>query len=72
MIARVSFFLGLDMQLFSHVLGQLDPTKLINDGTPPLTYEGSNSMTWIIVALLTVGIVLITFKTSKRNHLERD
>ena len=53
-------------------LAQIDPSKLLNDGTPSLTSDVSYGMTWIIVALLSAGILGITFKTSKRNHLERE
>ena len=40
-----------------------------NDGTPLLSAEASHAMTWIIVGVLAVGILAITFKTSKRNSL---
>jgi hypothetical protein len=42
------------------------------DGTPLLTSETSHAMTWMIVGVLSIGILLVAFKTSKRNHLERD
>jgi hypothetical protein len=43
------------------------------EGKPPLSAEvGTSGLTWVLVAILTAGILLITFKTSKRNHLERD
>ena len=41
-------------------------TPLSND------HMGTSGMTWVIAAVLTAGILLITFKTSKRNHLDRD
>jgi hypothetical protein len=43
------------------------------EGRPSLTAAvGTSGLTWIIAAILTAGILLITFKTSKRNHLDRD
>jgi hypothetical protein len=43
------------------------------DGKPALSADvGTSGLTWIIAAILVAGILLITFKTSKRNHLERD
>jgi len=53
-------------------LAQMDPNKLLNDGTPPLSSDASFGMTWVVIALLSAGILAITFKTSKRNHLERE
>ncbi len=52
-------------------LAQVDPSKLDTD-LPPLTAIVSSTMTWVIVGVFLVGILLITFKTSKRNHLEKD
>ena len=55
------------------LLAQIDPDKLtkLNDGSPTLNEAASYGMTWVIALLLTAGILLVTFKTSKRNHLER-
>jgi hypothetical protein len=62
------------MLLFSHLLAQMDSDKLmkVGDGAPTLTDSASYGMAWVIALLLTVLILLVTFKTSKRNHLERD
>lgn len=62
------------MPLFSQLLAQIDSAKLValNDGAPTLNDTASYGMAWIIAIVLTVLIVLVTFKTSKRNHLERD
>ena len=42
------------------------------DGTPILTGETHHAMTWLVIGLFSVGILLVAFKTSKRNHLDRD
>jgi len=57
------------MSLLMHLLAQMDtPT----DGTPLFTGETSHAMTWIIVGVLAIGVLLVAFKTSKRNHLDRE
>ena len=57
-----------------NVLAQMDSAKLVklNDGTPALQETGSYGMAWVIAIVLTVLVILVTFKTSKRSHLERD
>jgi hypothetical protein len=62
------------MPLFSHLLAQMDNAKLVslNDGSPTLNDPPSYGMAWVIAFALTVLIIAITFKTSKRNNLERD
>ncbi len=53
------------------LLAQMKEVDL--QGRPPLNTDvGTSGFTWVIAAILTAGILLITFKTSKRNHLERD
>jgi hypothetical protein len=54
-----------------HLLAQIDSTKLPNDGSPTLPDSPSFGMTWVIALLLSAGILLVTFKTSKRNHMDR-
>jgi hypothetical protein len=49
--------------------------NLPQDGRPSLPSDtmGTSGMTWIIAGVLAGGILLITFKTSKRNStLDRD
>ena len=59
------------MNLIVGLLAQIETLPM--DGRPALhTDVGTSGMTWIIAAVLTAGILLITFKTSKRNHIERD
>jgi hypothetical protein len=59
------------MPTIVQVLAQMNNPPL--EGRPPLNaVVGTSGMTWIIAALLTAGILLVTFKTSKRNHLDRD
>lgn len=59
------------MTSFLGLLAQIETLPM--DGRPTLrTDVGTSGMTWIIAAVLTAGILLITFKTSKRNHIERD
>jgi hypothetical protein len=56
-----------------HLLAQIQ--NLPQDGRPSLGNEttGTSGMTWIIAGVLAGGILLITFKTSKRNStLDRD
>ena len=60
------------MHSFLYLLSQMDPNYLQGDGTPQLSVEYSYGMTWVIVAVVTAGILLVTFKTSKRNRLERE
>jgi hypothetical protein len=62
---------GVPMAAFLLFLAQMKDPPL--DGKPPLFADvGTSGMTWVIAAILTAGILLVTFKTSKRNHLERD
>jgi hypothetical protein len=43
------------------------------EGKPALSADvGTSGLTWVLAFILTAGILLVTFKTSKRNHLERD
>ncbi len=58
------------MSALLHVLAQL--TTMPQDGRPYNLDVGTSGMTWIIAGVLAGGILLITFKTSKRNHLDRD
>jgi hypothetical protein len=55
-------------------LAQIDPEIFNQEGRPILRNDsmGTSGMTWVIAAVLTAGILLIAFKTSKRNHLERE
>ena len=59
------------MGMFLTLLAQMKDPPL--EGRPPLNTDnmGTSGMTWIIAAVLTAGILLITFKTSKRNHTDR-
>ena len=62
------------MGMLYYALAQMQDVPA-NDGRPPLSGSettGTSGLTWIIAAVLVVGILLITFKTSKRNHLERE
>jgi len=59
--------------MFLHMLAQMQDVPA--DGRPPLNGSdttGTSGLTWIMAAVLVVGILLITFKTSRRNHLERE
>jgi hypothetical protein len=61
------------MQFGLHFIAQMDYNKYVaGQGTPDLSADSSYAMAWVIAAVLTAGILLITFKTSKRNHLERE
>jgi hypothetical protein len=53
------------------LLAQIDPTKL-DSSLPAYQQEASATFTWVIVGIITVGTLLVTFKTSKRNYLEKD
>jgi len=55
-----------------HLLAQMADNKIQGSGTPELTVEHSYVMAWVIAAVLIAGILLITFKTSRRNHLETE
>ena len=57
------------MHSLIHFIAQMDP---VTDGTPPLAGATSHAVTWIIAGVLCIGILLVTFKTSKRNHLDRE
>ena len=52
--------------LFS-LLAQVKESDLAPD-KPRLQIDGSTMTAWIIIGVLVAGILLITFKTSKRNH----
>ena len=41
-------------------------------GTVEYSAESSYAVTWIIGIVLSVGILLVTFKTSKRNYLGKE
>ena len=73
MIAKAWFFRGSTMVLIFNLLAQMDPDKLtkLSNGSPTLSESASYGMTWVIALLLTAGILMVTFKTSKRNHMER-
>ena len=58
------------MATIFHLLAQMDPSKLGN-GAPRLESQAGDGLTWVLVAVLTAGILLITFKISKRNSLDR-
>jgi len=59
------------MAPFFHLLAQMKDVQL--DGRPPLTADvGTSPLTWILAFVLTAGVLLVTFKTSKRNHMEND
>lgn len=60
------------MALALSFLAQMASSKLVGDGTPPLTATDSTGYTWLIAGVLVVGVLLVTFKTTKRNHLERE
>jgi hypothetical protein len=50
----------------------IDPDGNQLDGRPPLTADvGTSGLTWVMAVLLIAAILLVTFKTSKRNHLDR-
>jgi len=51
-------------------IAQIDPAK-VQDGTPQLQAEYSYGMTWVLIAVLAALILFVTFKTSKRNSLDR-
>ncbi len=54
-------------------LAQMDYNKFVSgQGTPDLSVESSYVTAWIVAAVLAAGILLITFKTSRRNQLETD
>lgn len=55
-----------------HVLAQMNHEFTQGTGTPELSVEHSFAMPWIIAAVLVAGILLITFKTSKRNFLDKE
>jgi hypothetical protein len=56
-----------------HVLAQMSIESNQLEGRPPIDGEvGTSPMTWIIACLLFAGILLATFKTSKRNAVEND
>jgi hypothetical protein len=52
------------------LLGQLDASKLNSEAR--LDVAASSMWTWVFIALIVVGVLLITFKTSKRNVTDRD
>lgn len=52
------------------LLAQLDPSKLSSEAR--LEIAASPMWAWVLSALITVGVLLITFKMTKRNVTERD
>jgi hypothetical protein len=64
---------GFSMLAILHVLAQMNIENSQLDGRPPINAEvGTSPMTWVIAALLIAGILLATFKTSRRNAVEKD
>ena len=59
------------MATMLYLLAQMDPSKLEGNGAPRLESQASYGLTWVLVSVLTAGILLITFKISKRNSLDR-
>jgi hypothetical protein len=55
-----------------NLLAQMDHERIQGSGTPDLSAESSYVWPWVIAGLLLVGILLVTFKTSRRNNLEND
>ena len=71
MIAFVWPLRGSPMTHLLLLLAQMDNPPL--EGRPALTADvGTSGLTWVIAAILTALILLVTFKTSKRNHMDRD
>jgi hypothetical protein len=67
------FLQGFSMLAILHVLAQMNIDTSHLDGRPPINAEvGTSPMTWVIACVLVAGIVLTTFKTSKRNAVEKD
>ena len=66
-----SMFRGSMMATMFHLLAQMDPSKLEGSGAPRLEASASYGLTWVLAVILTAGILLITFKISKRNSLDR-
>ena len=60
------------MSPFLHLLAQINEDKIKGMGEPPLEGEYSYLFTWIIAGLLLALILLVTFKPSKRNVMERE
>jgi hypothetical protein len=59
------------MRPLSMLLAQIDDSKTMGNGAPPLATEYSYGITWIVVGLLVTLVLLAAFKTSKRNSLDR-
>lgn len=55
---------------FLTLLAQIDPNKLSSEAR--LDVASSSVVPWLITGVITVGILLVTFKTSKRNATDRD
>jgi hypothetical protein len=63
-------FLGMaSMIQLMTILAQIDPAKL-DSSLPPLVQEASSIKTWLMVGVILVGVILVTFKVSKRNLKE--
>ena len=61
------------MHLFVSLLAQISDDKLnANGGAPIVGGDYSYLWQWVVVAVADTGILLVTFKTSKRNHMERE
>ena len=59
------------MASFLLFLAQMKDPPL--EGKPALSADvGTSPLTWVLAVILTAGILLVTFKTSKRNHMEND
>ncbi|HVT79332.1 MAG TPA: hypothetical protein VHM90_01635 [Phycisphaerae bacterium] len=55
-----------------YVLAQMALDKIQGSGTPEFSGDFSYVTPWLIAAVIIAGILLVTFKTSRRNHLEKE
>lgn len=67
MIAFVDLFWG-SRTMHTLLFGALAQIKTLDSATPRIPDAPSLVPTWIMIAILVVAILLITFKTAKRNH----
>ena len=67
MIASVDLFWGSQI-MHTLLAGALAQIKTLDAATPRIPDPPSSATTWIMVGILVVAILLITFKTARRNH----
>ena len=67
MIAAVNLFWGSQI-MHTLLAGALAQIKTLDAATPRIPEPQSTATIWIMVGIIVAAIIVITFKTARRNH----